>query len=95
MGAASDRIELTHELSGGRRVGRGFMMRCITHDDSKASLHLVCRTPWHARNSWVRTEKRAGRIPSVRLGKHVRFNLSDIERVVTERQREDSPPVIK
>jgi excisionase family DNA binding protein len=38
--------------------------------------------------SWVRTEERAGRIPSVRLGKHVRFNLSDIERVVTERQRE-------
>jgi hypothetical protein len=41
MGEASDRIELTHELSGGRRVGRGFMVRCFTHRDSKASLHLT------------------------------------------------------
>src|ERR1035437_4820818 len=27
--------------------------------------------------SWVRTEERAGRIPSVRLGKYVRFRLRD------------------
>ena len=35
--------------------------------------------------SWVRTEERAGRIPSVRLGKYVRFKLSDVERTLAER----------
>jgi excisionase family DNA binding protein len=38
--------------------------------------------------SWVRTEERTGRIPSVRLGKYVRFKLSDIEHALAERQRE-------
>lgn len=38
--------------------------------------------------SWVRTEERAGRIPSVRLGKYVRFKLSDVERALAERQRQ-------
>jgi excisionase family DNA binding protein len=38
--------------------------------------------------SWVRTEERAGRIPSVRLGKYVRFKLCDIVRALTERQRQ-------
>jgi hypothetical protein len=37
--------------------------------------------------SWVRTEERAGRIPSVRLGKYVRFRLNDVERTLAERQR--------
>ncbi len=37
--------------------------------------------------SWVRTEERAGRIPSVRLGKYVRFRLRDIERALAERKR--------
>src|SRR5882757_2701448 len=30
--------------------------------------------------SWVRTEERAGRIPSFRLGRYVRFRLMDVER---------------
>ncbi len=38
--------------------------------------------------SWVRTEERAGRIPSVRLGKYVRFKLSDAERTLAERSRQ-------
>jgi excisionase family DNA binding protein len=38
--------------------------------------------------SWVRTEERAGRIPSVRLGKYVRFKLSDVERTLAERSRQ-------
>lgn len=37
--------------------------------------------------SWVRTEERAGRIPSVRLGKYVRFSVRDIERALAERSR--------
>jgi len=37
--------------------------------------------------SWVRSEERAGRIASVRLGKYVRFRLSDVERSLTERRR--------
>jgi excisionase family DNA binding protein len=38
--------------------------------------------------SWVRTEERAGRIPSVRLGRYVRFKLSDVERTLDERRRQ-------
>ena len=34
--------------------------------------------------SWVRTEERLGRIPSVRLGKYVRFRLSDVERALAQ-----------
>jgi excisionase family DNA binding protein len=37
--------------------------------------------------SWVRTEERAGRIPSFRLGRYVRFRLRDIERSLAERKR--------
>jgi excisionase family DNA binding protein len=40
--------------------------------------------------SWVRTEERAGRIPSVRLGKYVRFKLHDVERTLAERSRQGS-----
>jgi excisionase family DNA binding protein len=36
--------------------------------------------------SWIRTEERAGRIPGVRLGKYVRFKLSDVERALADRQ---------
>lgn len=32
--------------------------------------------------SWVRTEQRAGRIPSKRFGKYVRFKLGDVERTL-------------
>jgi excisionase family DNA binding protein len=38
--------------------------------------------------SWVRTEERAGRIPSFRLGRYVRFRLSDVERSLAERGRQ-------
>jgi excisionase family DNA binding protein len=38
--------------------------------------------------SWVRTEERAGRIPGVRLGRYVRFKLSEIERALGKRKRE-------
>jgi excisionase family DNA binding protein len=37
--------------------------------------------------SWVRTEERAGRIPSVRLGRYVRFSVREIERALAERSR--------
>jgi hypothetical protein len=38
--------------------------------------------------SWVRSEERVGRIPSVRLGKYVRFKLLEVERALAERQRQ-------
>jgi excisionase family DNA binding protein len=34
--------------------------------------------------SWVRSEQRAGRIPSVRLGKYVRFRRSEVDAVLAE-----------
>jgi len=41
----------------------------------------------HLPESWVRTEERLGRIPSVRLGKYVRFRLSDVERTLAQNRR--------
>jgi excisionase family DNA binding protein len=38
--------------------------------------------------SWVRSGERAGRIPSVRLGKYVRFKPSDVEQALAQRQHE-------
>ena len=42
--------------------------------------------------SWVRTEERLGRIPSVRFGKYVRFKLTDVERALADRQRQGMWP---
>ena len=36
--------------------------------------------------SWIRNEERAGRIPSIRPGKYVRFKLGDVERALAEQQ---------
>lgn len=36
--------------------------------------------------SWVRTEERLRRIPSVRLGKYVRFRLREVERTLARNQ---------
>ena len=42
------------------------------------------------RESWVRTEERAGRIPSVRLGRYVRFKWPEVDRALaTVRGQED------
>jgi len=41
----------------------------------------------HLPESWVRTEERLGRIPSVRLGKYVRLRLSDVERTLAQSHR--------
>ena len=38
--------------------------------------------------SWVRTEERVRRIPGIRLGKYIRFRLSDVERVLAERKHQ-------
>jgi excisionase family DNA binding protein len=40
--------------------------------------------------SWVRTEERSGRIPSIRLGKYVRFRLSDVDHVLAKRKAEEA-----
>jgi excisionase family DNA binding protein len=40
--------------------------------------------------SWVRTEERAGRIPGRRLGKYVRFKLSEVEHALAERKQEEA-----
>jgi hypothetical protein len=37
--------------------------------------------------SWVRNEERLGRLPSVRLGKYIRFRLSEVERTLAQKQR--------
>ena len=37
--------------------------------------------------SWLRNEERLGRIPSIRAGKYVRFNLGEVERSLADRKR--------
>ena len=41
--------------------------------------------------SWVRTEQRAGRIPSTRIGRYVRFRSGDVDRALAERERQGRP----
>jgi len=36
--------------------------------------------------SWVRNEERLGRIPSVRLGKYIRFRVSEVERTLVQKR---------
>ena len=38
--------------------------------------------------SWVRNEERAGRIPSIRAGKYVRFKATEVERALAEKSRQ-------
>jgi len=38
--------------------------------------------------SWLRSEERGGRIPSIRAGKYVRFKAADVERALAERARQ-------
>jgi len=39
--------------------------------------------------SWVRNEERLGRIPSVRLGKYIRFRVSEVERALARKRCRD------
>jgi hypothetical protein len=36
--------------------------------------------------SWVRNEERLGRLPSIRAGRYVRFNLCEVEKALAERE---------
>ena len=38
--------------------------------------------------SWIRSEERNGRLPSIRAGKYVRFKLSEVEEALTRRRLE-------
>jgi len=40
--------------------------------------------------SWVRTEEHAGRIPSFRIGKYVRFKWLDVERALSKKVRQEA-----
>jgi hypothetical protein len=40
--------------------------------------------------SWVRNEERAGRIPSVHLGRYIRFRITEVERVLARTRRRGS-----
>ncbi len=39
--------------------------------------------------SWVRNEERLGRIPSVRLGKYIRFRVSEVEQALAQKRCRD------
>jgi excisionase family DNA binding protein len=72
--------------------------RCVDHDQDRDGAgadeteKLLTAAELAGRlgvpESWVRTEERAGRIPSIRLGKYVPFNLTAVERALAERQRQ-------
>lgn len=57
----------------------GSAINLVTASELAAHLNLP--------ESWIRTEERLGRIPSVRLGKYVRFRLSDVERALAQKPR--------
>jgi excisionase family DNA binding protein len=37
--------------------------------------------------SWIRSEERGGRLPSIRAGRYVRFKLSEVEKALAGRRR--------
>lgn len=39
--------------------------------------------------SWVRNEERLGRIPSIRLGKYIRFRMSEVEGALAQKRGRD------
>lgn len=45
--------------------------------------------------SWVRTEERAGRIPSVRMGKYVRFSIAEVEAKLRSNEATGAMPAAK
>ncbi len=42
----------------------------------------------NVKESWVRSEQRAGRIPFVQVGRYVRFRAAEVEAVIVRRQTE-------
>ncbi len=42
----------------------------------------------NVKESWVRSEQRAGRIPFVQVGRYVRFRAAEVEAVIVRRQAE-------
>ena len=45
--------------------------------------------------SWVRESARSGAIPCVRLGRYVRFDLDDVERLIEECKRPGRPITVR
>ncbi len=41
----------------------------------------------NVKESWVRTEQRAGRIPFVQVGRYVRFRVAEVEAVIAGRSK--------
>jgi hypothetical protein len=40
------------------------------------------------RESWVRNEERVGRLPSVHLGRYIRFRITEVERALARTHRQ-------
>jgi excisionase family DNA binding protein len=68
---ANARNDIPHQGAGGQDLEKLFTA-------GELAKHL------NVPESWVRTEERMGRIPSVRLGKYVRFRVSEVERALAQ-----------
>jgi hypothetical protein len=72
--------------TGTRVIEKKDLDRCteafVTASDLARHLNLP--------QSWVRTEERLGRLPSVRLGKYIRFKVSEVERALAQKPRRRS-----
>jgi excisionase family DNA binding protein len=90
----ADQIPRVLAFLSARLLAEGRSSRSCAHDDeSRRDAEKLLTAGQLAERlnlpeSWVRSEERAGRIPSVRLGKYVRFKLSDVERTLAERTRQ-------
>jgi excisionase family DNA binding protein len=60
-------------------------------ESSSQSLELVdapaMAALFNVHESWIRGEARAGRIPSLRLGRYVRFRATEVQAALAKRQR--------
>ena len=89
-----DQIPCVLAFLSARLLAEGISSRSCAHDGESArdveNLLTASELAKHLSlpESWVRTEERARRIPSFRLGRYVRFRLMDVERSLAERGRQ-------
>jgi excisionase family DNA binding protein len=90
-----DQIPIVLAFLTARLLSEGHAARVSEHNGANAETENFLTAEVLAERlgvpeSWVRTEARAGRIPSVRLGKYIRFKLSDVEHALAEQKREEA-----
>jgi hypothetical protein len=76
---------------GGRLLTEGVHRSEVDGDDHHNCEDILLTAVDLARKlclpeSWIRSEARLGRLPSIRAGKYVRFKLNEVEKALAEKK---------